>query len=1347
MPGAGAAGNNQALNQAVGQLAPFATQFHGPMAGTAIPQVTPQTYTPQPSNISKFAHFIGGVGSEIGHIASGAASWLGKNTVNAIEAPAKYGASIAHGWQDRNELTTISNQSSQVSDQIDNLHSLYKAGKITNQQYQKELKDLNQDLSNLVSQNTNVNQRISTDQKQAVKSTIDTASLILTIASAGFGKAASVAVAKDGLVPIGEKQAADYLTSSATDGVFGKVESTLANLASKSELFKGLAPVTQKAIQESVAEVIAGNAGTMTAGQIARASAMNLALKYPIYFNALSSTGSQIYNELDNKKYGDAVRTVAFNAALVLSGGLIGQAWKYGGKFLNSVSEHTFGQTAFWDELSKFYGDGSPSGFRDAIENMASKMNEADRADFLKNLSAVEATNVGAVGGDAAAGARRVAQGMKNVYGFDLSQIDHEGAVKDMVNFASAHRLVYEDALKRGLSEADAQKYAVGRWTVFDNNRVMTAISGADKASIDQGLFKGPTPSATMADEAGFMGYRGVGKNLHPGGDLFGQAIYVARDPETAKAFGNVSKAEINIPEEQILKIGSQQEYEQLTGRALHKYIGEDAQTAIPKYVQSLGYKAVEASPGFDPLGGVAVYDKNVASQVSKRALGEAGSIGAGPSPDDVREYAKTFGVSEAQATKDLSKVARTSPQLGSALQEGKSVSPESFEQIKQARLNAWEALKAANPNAAFVNNANLERQITNLINTVESPAELQTALGSIKTQFGDTGVSKGVADKLTKLGYVPIKPVNIEAPFKEGTGELVSKFGGGESDIFTKSVQPLPVLGFVGRLLTSAGLSPNASTERVYQLFNDNLSRNLEESGVLQSILGEDSAQSTDTMLKKLTDYAHGVNLPQGVKAPKMPIQDFRMMTTKQISQALGVSSSDARSIQNAISKAYLQVPLAVRGLGDRLVDATYRFKPTAAVERRYLKLQGSLRFAWNPFFQYLRVIPKTEYLTESEGGGVINSIFTGRLGQIESIRNELRASGMFEQAGRIGNVISGEAVDYGGTIGKNLTKKLLPMQERSIAGLIDSQAQRMGMDVSQYIQTFPQQVRDTVQAIASYSRNSNFLNSPLARTMNVAFFPFRFESKVAGYTARALASQPLMTQVAFVKGLMQAHQWLNSDEGRAWYAHNSDVIGLMKYVSPIASMNEVFQSLLPGHDHSLGNFGELGGLPFGWIPQLLDAEGITHFSAPGVNPKTGEVFPTYVPATSKGQLAIAVQDLVSTLFSYPGATVGLPSKTSISRSIALGLTGAQKKTDLNLVTPTNLSKQQQDYIDTIQRLSNSSPTNPKPLPPAPLRQGVTVPASPNPFPTRSRGTNRKLKKSEFTPALLPGQTTLGQL
>lgn len=96
------------------------------------------------------------------------------------------------------------------------------------------------------------------------------------------------------------------------------------------------------------------------------------------------------------------------------------------------------------------------------------------------------------------------------------------------------------------------------------------------------------------------------------GTDLFGTADYVARDKETAAQFGKVSESTLSIKPSEILTINTDEEYNKLITSTLKAFPGEDTQKSIPEFVKSLGYKAVEGTPSYDPLAGIAVFHSSL---------------------------------------------------------------------------------------------------------------------------------------------------------------------------------------------------------------------------------------------------------------------------------------------------------------------------------------------------------------------------------------------------------------------------------------------------------------------------------------------------------------------------------------------------------------------------------------------------------------------------------------------------------------------------------------------------------------------------------------------------------------
>jgi hypothetical protein len=134
----------------------------------------------------------------------------------------------------------------------------------------------------------------------------------------------------------------------------------------------------------------------------------------------------------------------------------------------------------------------------------------------------------------------------------------------------------------------------------------------------DAESMNGSTPAAkTTAKSGGRVQdstvFHGTGaQSLPPGNNMVGNAFYVARDAKTAQVFGKTTDSTLRIRQGELLQIPDQAHYNRFVQEALGAYPGVDPQKAIPDYARKLGYKAVEISPDFDELGGIAVLDKSI---------------------------------------------------------------------------------------------------------------------------------------------------------------------------------------------------------------------------------------------------------------------------------------------------------------------------------------------------------------------------------------------------------------------------------------------------------------------------------------------------------------------------------------------------------------------------------------------------------------------------------------------------------------------------------------------------------------------------------------------------------------
>lgn len=1220
------------VGQDIQNLGKYATNFQTPTNST--PQINTIANT-HPSNITSFFNKVGSVFSESAHMFEGATKWVGRQVSDmaksVVEFPvgvAKLGEDAYHTWQWSQTTNEILNRFNQVN-------SDYQSGKINQAQHLAEIRQIGKDSLSVENKYSNLSTKTASDGNLVTKSTINLASAIITIGTAGLDSPFIGAADK-----LAAESAGKFLISDAAKSSMEPAALNIAKLASSPEAFAKLPAGMQNVVRSAVTDTFMNIPAGKTASEVARATSINLLVKYPIAFNYLSGTGTTVLNQMEKGNFGGAAETLAFNAGILLAGGPIGKALSEAtGSLARTVTGKMFGSTSFLDTLSHGLGF-APNDIYLAIK---------DSPETVKAFQALEATNVNATK-SAYKGAYRIINSMKT----DLGDMPFKSAkefVDNVMGWHQAQTMLHENLIKNGVPENVVKNMVVGRWTVNDARQAATEIT---KASADSN------------------------------------------------------------------------------------------------------------AAGID------------------------------------------------------------------------------------ARLKAWEDYKMARPNSAFANNANLDKQITNLIRNTPDNGQLAEAISNIKTQYAKyENLDSAVAKRMAELGYVPITPTSLEAPFIQGTQKITTKFAGteaevargmtretaptsalfkgqsaGDNEFFTKAIQPTGAFGHLGSVLTAAGLSPIKAEQSVHEIFTANFAKNLTESTVLSDIKAKGEAETiskaaakvatadtgftkeelammqkqgitpdllskgsivepeltaaqqqlrdaelahsthpmaptdtqtnyADVVIKKITNGINEINQRAArINFRELPVSDMRQLTTKQVSSILNITETQAKEVQAAMMDAMLQVPMSVRGIADHLLDKTFQQSFAA---RQYMKIQGAGRFAWNPFFK-AKLAAKSEILSQMEAGGkmpsvpgvnrILKFVFPESYNKIGEVAQSLETKGFFTGG------FSNEAATETALAKSSMPTQLLESQKRSIAGVVESMARKAGMPTEQFMNNFPNEVRDVSEMILHYNPKASFINSPMAKTLNFAFFPFRFNLKVTSMMARTLTRQSLVVQLGVIHGLMQAHDFLTSPEGQAWYSKNADAIGLLTYFSPLETLSTLSKF---GHigDQSVASFGELGGLPLGFLPALLNAEGMLNTNTAYINPKTGQVSPEYIPITLKAKLAVAMTTFVGSLFTYPGAVAGLPSKAGTLNKVAEGLTGASSS-QFRLETPTNLTPQQKQFSDVVQQLHQTTQagqmTNPSPATPVPQ---TAVPTA-QPYYKKTGSSTppaKRLKKKQEPLQLLPGQTTIGQV
>lgn len=637
----------------------------------------------------------------------------------------------------------------------------------------------------------------------------------------------------------------------------------------------------------------------------------------------------------------------------------------------------------------------------------------------------------------------------------------------------------------------------------------------------------------------------------------------------------------------------------------------------------------------------------------------------------------------------------------------------------------------ADRPGVGFGNNENLMARLENIIATSSTLDDLAKGINHIETASVQLeNMPKKLAAQMSELGYT------IAAPFggnripeldytdiQNTTRKLISAAQTGDTALFDAAKAPQVEVAQLARALEKAGLSPEAAGAGANQKLAESLVASLDKLQVgtqlgLKNSQGSDMVGGGRAILSQLQGYLENKLGIFGVT--KNAATDIRQLTPGEVSQALGLTKNaplhgvpeEAKQISKAIMQAYLDVPLEYRGLGDRVVDGLYRYNP---LQKYYSRLQSAFRYTYNPFFRTQERV-ESAVLSHAQAD---NLLWTKASGGLRS-RGELNEGAkILDNSGILTSSLPGEAANdlVLGRITANVTQG----QKRSLAGLAYDIADRRGMTLQQLVNEHPDDVTDALRVVVQYPTRG-VLASPLARTMNLMFFPVRYNAKVTQIAAQVLGRQPPAVQLAVLHSGFRMRDWLKSDEGIRWQAEHQDAIQVLNWLTPINSVESTL-NMLSHKPNSIGEIGQLGGLPLGFITQILDSEGVIKINRPYVMPKTGDLIPDYIPQSTRAKASVALTDLLGSMFTYPGRTLGLPGKDASIKKFVRNFIATNGSDFDKQYRTEDLTPLQQNWIrvlkgDTSREAIDSLYGSPAPgqfswytIPPLNLPQRVNIP------------------------------------
>ncbi len=471
-------------------------------------------------------------------------------------------------------------------------------------------------------------------------------------------------------------------------------------------------------------------------------------------------------------------------------------------------------------------------------------------------------------------------------------------------------------------------------------------------------------------------------------------------------------------------------------------------------------------------------------------------------------------------------------------------------------------------------------------------------------------------------------------------TKKLVSQPKGVTGDIYDKAAL-VSERTALGRLTDKLGLSPQGVVEGVQFFgFREAFTQAaLKTFGKGKNILINGVKYPVESLSFKLEDLRRTYMTERGaaknvILPPMHTIADLRYRDLIKF----GFDEKTATALDAIIRESSVTSP-SVTGIGESLMNyLRTRNGPLADAYNKFLRVQSTYRFRNNPMFGLQAFVEANVWgnmWAKQLPGGERMARAVGRITGLKTpIINASKEATMKEQSMVMENVMQ----DYNRQLrdagmqpeiyrGKTPTNFV---EEKGIAGvkqkiafeaqnldaniwtgvfgfsnvklttnLMRAYGRRFGMELDEALAFtmkdgkkvydhpwLVDNMRSAAQGIFGYK--SGVLTSPLIRTLNVAFFPIRFQTKTMIQTAQWLGSLSPMSRLVVMNQMMNMADFLTTPEGEAWRKKNRPVLASMfNYVFAFEGMGKSVNAATKGQLFG-GNTGLIGGLPFGFLSNI---------------------------------------------------------------------------------------------------------------------------------------------------------------
>lgn len=436
------------------------------------------------------------------------------------------------------------------------------------------------------------------------------------------------------------------------------------------------------------------------------------------------------------------------------------------------------------------------------------------------------------------------------------------------------------------------------------------------------------------------------------------------------------------------------------------------------------------------------------------------------------------------------------------------------------------------------------------------------------------------------------------------------------------------------------------------------------------------------------------------------------------------------AKTIESISKKALREVPTSITGMGDAVINYMRTADKGFGAFMgkwydRYLKLAYLGRYDYSPFFsaqQYLETKIQSALLIKDArvlpGGAAVTKLgawTAEKLGkrlegtatylrkiveepplpQVAAVREEilgtlqktmldyssspdliniqnaakggyelLKDKALFEQSIKSRNfwyrVTGQSSVRMATTFNKALAEKFG-------MGLDDALAFTYENGVKRYKNPkMVELMREATQMAFHYKEGA--LTSPLMKTLNIIWFPLRFQAKTVQLMAGWMNTLTPTQKMVVMNNWVHFANWAGTDEGIEWRRTNRNIFyNILAYTTAYEQIGQSLEAVTKGRLFG-GNAGLIGGVPFGVFVNLARELAILPEDPDQFDPKTGRRFTKEIPRdiVSAATLSAALEQLIISVspstpfYSLTGGVIAGVSPRKYIESLVRQIVGA---------------------------------------------------------------------------------------